>query len=204
MPEFIPEHTPDVRHVKPAELADMLKGYLECAEWLVSDINGEEPNLTACRGWHRSAIKEAREDCAAFLKANGALLAEYEAESGRDMESAGHDFYLSREGHGAGFFDRGNAPCFDALQEAARGFGSTGGSCYWRRYLRFESGASMTRRPDAWAVVWKESGRPVLDAADKPREYRTKREAANHARLCQPRGSARAVPRFDGKRNWEA
>ena len=36
------------------------------------------------------------------------------------MESAGTDYFLSRNGHGAGFFDRGNGPVFTELQRAAR------------------------------------------------------------------------------------
>ena len=114
------------------------------------------------RGWTRKAQSEARRDCREFMRANLSDLmaychARYLARLGRApdqlelrgydmggkpyglewMESAGTDFHLSRNGHGAGFFDRGNAPCFDALQEAARGYGereaslSRGGWLYW-------------------------------------------------------------------------
>lgn len=37
----------------------------------------------------------------------------------------GHDFWLSRNGHGAGFFDRGLGDAGDRLQEIARGMGES-------------------------------------------------------------------------------
>jgi hypothetical protein len=41
---------------------------------------------------------------------------------------AGHDFWLSRNGHGAGFFDRDNVPedTRDKLQDAAKLFSDVG------------------------------------------------------------------------------
>lgn len=46
-------------------------------------------------------------------------LEEYLEEEG--YESFGHDFSLSRNDHGAGFFDRGNG--YKALQKASKTFG---------------------------------------------------------------------------------
>lgn len=40
-----------------------------------------------------------------------------------DCSQHGHDFALSRNGHGAGFFDRGYGPVGDVLQELAKSFG---------------------------------------------------------------------------------
>jgi hypothetical protein len=45
-------------------------------------------------------------DCADFQTQNPDLLEEYCA-SGRTMEQASHDFWLTRNRHGAGFWDRG-------------------------------------------------------------------------------------------------
>lgn len=60
-------------------------------------------------------------DCATFQRENAEML----AISGLNEEQSGHDFWLSRYGHGAGFFDRysgtGNeAVACDALQLLAR------------------------------------------------------------------------------------
>lgn len=119
MPEFVPEHT-------PAGLDEFTTGYLEAMEWLLP----EETNRDKLRGFTRKAIKAAIADCADFQQANAEALARYEAESGRGPSYAGHDFYLSRNGHGAGFFDRGDDPVFNELQDAARVYGSTNEDVY--------------------------------------------------------------------------
>jgi hypothetical protein len=127
MPEFIPEHASPPGH----NLDAFTVGYLECAEWLArcywnrdgserndSDLTDEE--RSRCRGFTRKAIAEAKADCKAFQKANRGDLATYYEISNRDKSHAGHDFFLSRNGHGAGFFDRGSDPVFHRLQDAAR------------------------------------------------------------------------------------
>jgi len=113
MPEFIPEHT-------PANLDAFTRGYLDCAEWLLDEETARE-DITE---WHETAIARAVEDCADFQESNAELLIEYGTECNRDDYCAGMDFYLSRNGHGAGYFDRGNAPCFNKLQNAARIYSS--------------------------------------------------------------------------------
>ncbi len=122
MPEFYPEHVPD-------NVSEFVAGYLGAAEWLLpekSDWEDSECGIERdkIRGWSRASVREAKRDCRDFVRANRADLETYCEESGRDMESAGHDFYLSRNGHGAGFFDRGNHPVFNRLQDAARVYSS--------------------------------------------------------------------------------
>lgn len=141
MPTFYPSHD----NPAGANLDPFTRGYLGTAEWLakVWQDGREDPDLTSeerdrCRGFTRKAIAEARRDCRAFLKANRADLAEYRELSGRDDESAGTDYWLSRNGHGAGFFDRGHDPVFKRLQESARLDG--GRECVlYRNRLIFES-----------------------------------------------------------------
>lgn len=76
-----------------------------------------------------------REDCEGFINANrealeayvDILAIEYEPFTGRRNQawnSAGGDYFLSRNGHGAGFFDRGFEAVFQRLQEAAKSAGS--------------------------------------------------------------------------------
>jgi hypothetical protein len=64
-----------------------------------------------------SAVSEAHDDCAAFYDANLADLLDIEA------GQAGHDFWLTRNGHGTGFWDRGNAAIGERLADAARVYG---------------------------------------------------------------------------------
>lgn len=85
-----------------------------------------------------SAVAELRTDCVDFLIGNIADVREYCELRGDPVrcssdsfgrteysaaETAGSDFWLSRNGHGAGFFDRGNEAVFARLQEAASVYG---------------------------------------------------------------------------------
>jgi hypothetical protein len=65
---------------------------------------------------------EMEADCDRFIEANLTNLREA-VRTGRDAHSLGHDYWLSRNGHGAGFFDNGRESCWDALQDAARADG---------------------------------------------------------------------------------
>ena len=141
MPTFYPEHD----NPSGFDLDSFTRGYLGAAEWLAwawredgsdSDLTDEE--RSRCRGFTRKAVSEAKRDCKAFQTANSADLATYYETGGRDEESAGSDYWFSRNGHGAGYFDRGNDPVFDRLQYAARLDGSR--SCVlYRNRLIFES-----------------------------------------------------------------
>jgi len=73
-------------------------------------------------------------DCLAFQQANAADLAQVYAETAYDATRAGHDFWLTRNGHGAGFWDRseldimsadGRGKLGDLLTKAAEAFGET-------------------------------------------------------------------------------
>lgn len=73
-------------------------------------------------------------DCKAFQEANAADLAQVYAETSYDAARAGHDFWLTRNGHGAGFWDRpeldamssdGRGKLGDLLTKASEGFGET-------------------------------------------------------------------------------
>jgi len=57
-------------------------------------------------------------DADAFLEGNYDALV-----SVGDMDQHGHDFALTRNRHGAGFWDRGYGPIGDALTEAAHVYG---------------------------------------------------------------------------------
>ena len=100
MPEFYPEHV-------PSNLDEFTAGYLGAAEWLLD----EDVDRDKLKGWTRRAVTQARNECRDFMRANAADLERYEEATGRDMSSAGHDFYLTRNGHGAGYWDRGDDPC---------------------------------------------------------------------------------------------
>jgi hypothetical protein len=128
MAQFHPDFVPD-------GLDDFTTGYLTAAEWtnpadeLLTPDDGEESTTVEAEtleisGWSDRAKEKAIADCKAFQTECATLLELYYSESGRDEESAGNDFWLSRCGHGAGFFDRGDHSCFESLQSAARYYGN--------------------------------------------------------------------------------
>jgi len=68
-------------------------------------------------------LLEAKQDCEDFQEAQAELLDRAYAEFSYNEENAGRDFWLTRNGHGAGFWDRGLGEVGDALSKAAKVFG---------------------------------------------------------------------------------
>lgn len=93
-----------------------LHGYLECAAWCGAyddSPNGESVEVEIDE-LPDEFTAEAEEACADFCEAMASDLERYAR--GFSSASAGHDFYLTRNRHGAGFWDRG----LGALGERAR------------------------------------------------------------------------------------
>ena len=70
------------------------------------------------------ALAEIKQDCRSFVESNQALFARLPAEYDDMYNRAGHDFALTRNGHGAGFWDRGLGTLGDELTDACDGYGS--------------------------------------------------------------------------------
>lgn len=111
-----------------ADVLEMAAGYVFAAETLHVDgaysLNAFGARLSD------DARLEAMAVCAAFLSANGddcrAFAAHVKAEgcdTGEGLESVGHDLWLTRLGHGAGFWDRGAGDLGARLTEAAEALG---------------------------------------------------------------------------------
>ncbi len=82
------------------DIEDILKGYIECAIW--ADM---EPNEGANIGEvSPESLDLARTDIAQFLGFAKFQLPIYPD----DAAQMGHDIWLTRNGHGAGFWDRIN------------------------------------------------------------------------------------------------
>jgi hypothetical protein len=79
----------------------------------------------------RDGVRESMSvDCLAFCEANASDLAMFCSEHGytsragyNASECAGHDFWLTRNGHGAGYWDRGLGALGERLSDAARAYG---------------------------------------------------------------------------------
>jgi hypothetical protein len=87
----------------------ILDNYLECALWT------DEKDEKTISDVGASTITQAKKDITAFVEKSGKLLDEW------SEEEIGHDFWLTRNHHGAGFWDRGRESG-DKLTEIAQTF----------------------------------------------------------------------------------
>jgi len=107
------------------------RGYIECALWSsVGDSDDEGLGITDStvpEDISEECLKQMVADCAKFQAENeDALNLAYLSESVIYSESrAGHDFWLTRCGHGAGFWD-GDLPeeVGEVLTDAAKKYGN--------------------------------------------------------------------------------
>ena len=101
-------------------LETMVDHYLIAALWSSTDDDGEQfENMFFPDAIDESSRNQATEDCKSFIELAGTLLANW------SPEQVGLDFWLSRNGHGAGFFDRthiADKETCKALQKIARTF----------------------------------------------------------------------------------
>ena len=97
---------------------DFVHGYVTAMLWSSTDNSDESSgveHLDANYGVEdiaRESMKKIKRDCAKFMKANKNALNRYvsmiqsTSNDPGDWEMAGHDFWLTRNGHGTGFWDR--------------------------------------------------------------------------------------------------
>lgn len=109
-----------------------LRGYVECALWSSNDESDELGGLPMDRMYgpediDAGAMAKMRDDCRAFMAkvwpeglCDDMHVGHRENDTGRWTveEQAGHDFWLTRNGHGAGYFD-GDWPEFETEIGAA-------------------------------------------------------------------------------------
>lgn len=95
--------------------------YVECALWSSTDNSTESGGYPLDDNYDiedidKETLASMIADCEAFQRDHWDDIAS-------DLERAGADFWLSRNGHGAGFFD-GPWPNADFLHKAAKVYGS--------------------------------------------------------------------------------
>jgi hypothetical protein len=108
-------------------VADFRYGYVEALIW--QDMDDE---VSAMHGECFDAFDDASalaimKECDDFSTGeNFDLIAQaIELDTGYTWAQAGHDFALTRNGHGAGFWDRGLGVIGEKLSDAARVYGDT-------------------------------------------------------------------------------
>jgi hypothetical protein len=111
------------------KLDDFTRAYLEAALWSSTGDDGEPLDRDYyIEDFAPEAIKEALKDVKAFQRENADDLDEasdFIPAGGEwsDDEQHGHDFWLTRNGHGVGFWDRGYGAVGDRLSKAAERYG---------------------------------------------------------------------------------
>lgn len=83
------------------------EGYMICALWSSSDAE-ENPldDKYSVEDIELTTRQEMRRDCERFYRENIESLERLSELTGADMGRHGHDFWLTRNGHGAGYWDR--------------------------------------------------------------------------------------------------
>lgn len=106
--------------------------YIEAALWSSTYETEDREDNPMDDGEHELA-DETRDkmiaDCEQFQAENADLLSQWYESCGESIERAGHDFWLTRNRHGAGYWDRSNDGTPEgkigrALTDAAHAFGS--------------------------------------------------------------------------------
>lgn len=107
------------------EFRALTDGYREALAWSTSgDFQGRELESLEGFAFSEGASLQIALDCLAFVEANRAALEQAATVPGYSWAHAGHDFWLTRAGHGAGFWD-GDLPddIGDTLTEASKAAG---------------------------------------------------------------------------------
>jgi len=136
MPQFVLKFVPNKPHWWPKgrayqnadrDLRDFACGYVE-ALFFTNGDSGDDDEFSFNRLGAERLTQAARasiiDDCASFLSD---LARDAIARSDGDYEQAGRDFWFTRQGHGVGFWDKGEdiwpKEARDALNARAKGFG---------------------------------------------------------------------------------
>lgn len=104
------------------ELDTFVKQYLVTALWSSNDESTPEGGEPMDANYSIDDIsfetmQQAKADCKRFLELASDIIYKY------DIETAGHDFWLTRNGHGAGFWDGDYGDDGDLLTEICKTFG---------------------------------------------------------------------------------
>lgn len=103
------------------DIATITKHYAICALW--SSVDDEGKPLDSAFGIDDidpATYAQMTDDAEDFVNANRDLL----EQSKQSDEQIGHDFWLTRNHHGAGFWDRGLGKIGEALTKASHVYGS--------------------------------------------------------------------------------
>jgi hypothetical protein len=114
----------------PVDIDEMVDHYLTAGLWStpMPDFSGRGGN-GMMDDWYDEGdcvnYEDAYAECESFVRDNADDLALIMRDHGATAAQIGHDFLLTRDGHGAGFWGRGYGPTGDRLTEACRPYGNS-------------------------------------------------------------------------------
>ena len=119
-----PGHAPNASAPADAEIDQMLASYVEAALWSSHDESDESGGNPLDQNYSVDDISD--EALASMRKDVAAFATEHANDIDGEWEQAGHDFWLTRNGHGAGFWD-GDWPeeAAERLTEASEAYGES-------------------------------------------------------------------------------
>lgn len=105
---------------------DFFAGYIECAMWADAPRGDDGEELEDARDPEGEELRAIAEEAGGWFCRNFGELAKAANGAGYSWARAGHDFWLTRNGHGAGYWDRDELPddLRDRLSDAARKAGT--------------------------------------------------------------------------------
>lgn len=138
--------------IKGVKIDAFTRAYLECALWSSTDESRDDGGDPLDQNYEiedieRKSLAQMARDCRDFQEEFAELLTKAYADTpcpceadgapaghatscawwrkpSYTEEQAGHDFWLTRNGHGAGFWDRGLGKIGEALTKASKSYGS--------------------------------------------------------------------------------
>jgi hypothetical protein len=130
MPRFIFDFGTEEAEKVFKGLNEFTRGYIECMFWVCSGREEDDFDHATFADLSPEALDEIVADCDSFLSClepdeDDRTLLDQAIEcapSGYSMGQAGNDFYLTRNRHGAGFWDRGLGQIGDDLTIWAHSF----------------------------------------------------------------------------------
>ena len=123
---------PSYEDMQESEFDSFFNAYMETALWSSHDESDDSGGNPMDENYSTGDIADEcyesmKADCRKFFKENYEVMDEADGPSGPDYDEwghMGHDFWLTRNGHGAGFWDGDySEPHGDLLDEAAKSFG---------------------------------------------------------------------------------
>lgn len=100
------------------DLDTFTRAYVECALWASSEDGTPLDDNYDPMDFHPDALAAMVADCKKFQEEHGSDIED-------NLSHAGHDFWLTRNGHGAGFWDGGWPDAGARLAEACDAYGET-------------------------------------------------------------------------------